>query len=35
MHEQIQKPMNKFDARLVIKVTLKPFDMGWDNLNFS
>ena len=29
------EPPNKFDARLIIKVTLKPFDMGWDNISFS
>lgn len=35
MHGAVSNPMSKFDARLVIKVTLKPFDMGWDNINFS
>jgi hypothetical protein len=35
MHEKISTQINKFDARLVVRVCLKPFDMGWDNINFS
>ncbi len=35
MHQAVSVPMDKFDVRIVIKATLKPFDMGWDNLNFS
>jgi hypothetical protein len=34
LHEPVSNPPDKFDARLVIKVTLKPFDPGWDNISF-
>jgi hypothetical protein len=33
--EPTSDPPSKFDARLVVKISLKPFDMGWDNISFS